>query len=189
MFLFIDLTAQPKEKAPVLLKSPTDWKFERMDLPFDFAPGINYKGFEEIRFSPGMFDTTSDYYFTYVFAISISNTKQIGANEIKTFLNKYYRGLSMSAGKEKKLLPDTSLIKSNVMFLNKINATCYTYEASVIFFDTFTNGRKVILTMEIEIAQDFNSDGAYMIAIVSADNETEEIWNKLHDIRKAIDLN
>ena len=34
---------------------PANWEFERFSLPPGFAPGITYKGAEELRFAPGMF--------------------------------------------------------------------------------------------------------------------------------------
>jgi hypothetical protein len=49
-----------------ILKEPVDWRFERLPVPAPFAPDIKLTGFEEARFSPGMFDTSSANYFTYV---------------------------------------------------------------------------------------------------------------------------
>ena len=81
----LQLSAQ--QKAATILKSPTDWGFERMDFPLGFAPGIKFTGFEEIRFAPGMMDTTKSDYFTYAFVVSIDGQKNLNLSDIKDFLN------------------------------------------------------------------------------------------------------
>ena len=95
---------------PLLLKSPRDWKFERIDFPPGFAPDLDYKGFEELRFGPGMFDKKAEFYFSYVFAIVLKNT---GSSEVDLidFLYKYYKGLITVVAQQKKMSVDLSQIK------------------------------------------------------------------------------
>jgi hypothetical protein len=180
-------TVYSQQKTPLLLKSPADWGFERMDLPFDFAPGITYSGFEEIRFAPGMFDTTSANYFSYAFVVSINGIPLMNESRIKDFLDKYYKGLCISAGKEKKLAPDTSQVKAEVKTVN--DRTGKNFSATVIFFDTFSNGRKITLFMEIEAIVQLNNDKTYMIVLVSSGKDNKDIWNKLREIKGNIILN
>ncbi len=71
LFLFGYSLSMAQDNNPFILKTPTDWRYEKIDLPLDFAPSINYNGFEELRFAPGMFDREAEKYFTYVFVISI----------------------------------------------------------------------------------------------------------------------
>src|SRR5882672_10759329 len=39
--------AQRQQPAPTVLKSPSDWRFERLTIPPGFAPDIKWTGFEE----------------------------------------------------------------------------------------------------------------------------------------------
>ncbi len=41
-----------QDKNSSLLPVPEDWRFEKIDFPLDFAPDLDYQGFEELRFAP-----------------------------------------------------------------------------------------------------------------------------------------
>jgi hypothetical protein len=186
MLLSIQAFAQNQNSAALILKTPADWGFERYDFPIDFAPGINYKGFEEIRFSPGMMDTASAFYFSYIFAVAINDSVNLNEADIEDFLNKYYQGLSASVGKSKKLNPDTAQMKATVTNVpTPPNSSVKSYNAGISFFDTFSNGHKIFLSMEIETSYNKSNHNTYMVVIVSAaDKDKTEVWNKLREIRK-----
>jgi hypothetical protein len=185
LFFFSNAIAQ--QKTPTLLKSPADWGFERIDMPFGFALGIKYSGFEEIRFAPGMFDTTSTNYFTYAFVVSFDGTPSFDANKIKDFLDKYYKGLCISVGQPKSLTPDTSQVKADVQA--SIDNYGKDFIATVNFFDTFSNGRKITLYMEIEITAKLSSNKTYMTVLICPGKDNKVIWDKLHEIKGNITLN
>ncbi|HNW96831.1 MAG TPA: hypothetical protein PKK00_00305 [Bacteroidales bacterium] len=174
--------SQQQQPNPVILQMPTGWGFERINLPFDFAPEINYSGFEEIRFAPGMFDTTSVNYFTYAFVVCIDGKKNFQKDDIKNFLDKYYKGLCLSVGQPKKLTPDTALIKSEIKVVPSATELPI-YSATVPFFDTFSNGRKINLFMEIESIIKTETNKTYLTILVSANKSNTEVWNKLHEVR------
>lgn len=176
-----------QQKTPTILKSPADWGFERMDFPLGFAPGIKFTGFEEIRFAPGMMDTSSANYFTYAFVVAIDGQKNFLKADIKDFLNKYYKGLCMSIGQPKKLTPDTSQVNAEVAEVPGATAsTPPTYTAAIPYFDTFSNGRKINLYLEIESTVKADLNKTYITILVSASKDNKEVWNKLHDIKKGI---
>jgi len=191
MLLTVPGFSQNQKPTAVILKTPADWGFERYDFPIDFAPGINYKGFEEIRFSPGMMDTTSAFYFSYIFAVAINDSVNLNEGAIKDFLNKYYQGLSASVGKSKKLNPDTVQMKAAVTTVPTApNISTKSYNAGITFFDTFSNGRKIYLAMEIETSYNKTTHKTYMSVIVSpAEKDKTEVWNKLREIRKGNVIN
>ena len=49
------------------LDVPAGWNVERIPFPIDFAPGINYTGVEDLRFTPGWEDLTSEEHWSYAF--------------------------------------------------------------------------------------------------------------------------
>src|SRR5436189_6143351 len=81
--------AQRPNATPTMLTGPADWRFERLPIPPGFARDITWTGFEEARFSPGMFDTSSPTYFTYALAVQLDGTPPIQTAELKELLDKY----------------------------------------------------------------------------------------------------
>jgi hypothetical protein len=176
-----------QQKTPTILKSPADWGFERMDLPLGFAPGIKFTGFEEIRFAPGMFDTTSANYFTYAFVVAIDGQKYFQKADIKDLLDKYYKGLCISIAQPKKLTPDTSKVNSEITEVPGPNETATTsFTATLPYFDTFSNGRKINLYLEIDYTVKADVNKTYLTVLVSASKDNTEVWNKLHEVKKGI---
>ena len=127
VFLIVYLTpCMVETKDSILLKQPVDWKYERIDFPFDFAPGLKYEGFEELRFALGMFDKKSPTYFTYIFIVILKNTK-IADIDLQDYLYKYYRGLCSAVAKNRKLTVDrTKVFKTSLLL-------CYRFSAAEKF--------------------------------------------------------
>ena len=130
--LIIINSSYTQETKAYLLETPTEWRFERMDFPFSFAPELDYIGYEEIRFAPGMFDTLSPSYFTYIFAVKIFNKNEINKSEIYTFLSEYYRGLCHAVAESKEMEVNTSKIGVGI---TKVETDITIYHAQVLFFD------------------------------------------------------
>src|SRR5438874_3442768 len=108
------IAAKSQEAKPQLLKEPANWAFERFALPPEFAPDIPYKGVEELRFSPGMFDKDSATYFTYAFVAQLDDVTAISQSDIRDYLLKYFKGLCSSTAKDRKLVIDTARITVTV---------------------------------------------------------------------------
>lgn len=98
--------AQPRpDMTPTILKGPSDWRFEKMPTPPGFARDIKLTGYEEARFAPGMFDTSSPNYFTYALVFSVDGAQDLDSAALKDFLEKYYRGLSVGLGRQRDSRP------------------------------------------------------------------------------------
>ena len=72
LLLSCNSTPEKKQKektvyAEYSLPLPDKWTKEVFSIPISFAPEINYKGHEEIRFAPGWGDSTKNDYWTYAF--------------------------------------------------------------------------------------------------------------------------
>ncbi len=180
LFVVLSHTAFAQEDKAIILKGPTDWRYEKIAFPLDFAPDINYKGFEELRFAPEMFSKGKAYYFTYVFVIVLEDKKTITTEEIDDFLTQYYRGLCKVVADSKKMKVD----------LSKINIETTKHEdqihAQIQFLDAFTDGEKIALQMEIDIVKK-NSD-LVLVSLVSPQTKQSEVWHKLHQIKESIKL-
>jgi len=186
LLLIISITSNAQDSNPTLLPEPEDWKFEKIDFPLDFAPDIEYKGFEELRFAPGMFDTLSNNYFTYIFALSIADKATIGKNEMELFLVEYYKGLCSAVAESKKQTVDISKIKARVKKSKRGKNKTLAYSARVNFIDVFTNGKEVVLNMELELYKNSDKDNLYLLALVSPHKMDSKVWTNLHNIRNVL---
>lgn len=169
----------PRMGTPTLLKEPVDWRFERMPVPPGFAPDVALRGFEEARFAPGMFDNRSPTYFTYVLALLLDEGPKLDAGALQEFLEKYYRGLSVGVGRQKGQSPDPSQIKARVRTAGDDG---HRFIAGVTFLDSFTDGRKVELNLEVRVTARLASGKTGCVLLISPLGLDEKIWNRLREI-------
>ena len=99
--LYLDVFAQDNKskfdgknwEAPYFLNTPKDWDVERFLIPIEFAPSINYKGVEDIRFTPGWGKTGTNDYWSYAFLWYLDSTINFDLKTIEANLTAYYTGL------------------------------------------------------------------------------------------------
>jgi len=169
-------------KTSTFLKEPTDWRLEALPIPPTFAPDISWKGTEEIRFAPGMFDTKSDSYFSCVIAIQIDGVVEPGEAGVKEFLEKYYRGLSTSRARRKGTPPDAASMGATITAVPPGADSFKRYTADVTFFDSFSDGRKVILHVEAQVVPQSTEKKTCVLLQVSPAAKDTEIWKTLRTI-------
>ncbi|WP_395742265.1 hypothetical protein [Prosthecobacter sp.] len=175
------LMAQRAQPAPTMLHGPADWRFERLPIPPGFARDIPWSGYEEARFSPGMFRTGSPTYFTYALSICIDGTPEIHEKELKDFLDKYFKGLSTLVGRGKGIQPDPAVFNAEVKLRDKARL----FSAKVPYIDTFTDGRQITLNLEIDVRPLPESKKTQIILLLSPQAPETDIWKKLHEVRDA----
>lgn len=169
-------------EGPAILKEPADWRFEGMAIPPGFAPDIKLTGSEEIRFAPGMFDTRASDYFTYAVVILADGAPELGAAEIKDFLERYYRGLSIAVGRGKGLSPDAAQMKAVVTPSPPGPDAKKRFVAEVIFFDSFSDGRRIKLNVEAVVLPRLASKQTCLIMLVSPSAKDAAAWQTLREI-------
>jgi hypothetical protein len=76
-----------------VLTAPDTWQSEIIPFPIGFAREIEYKGFEELRFSPGWSDTTSQEFWAYMFVWYIEQDEPLTEQKLTASFNLYYDGL------------------------------------------------------------------------------------------------
>ena len=172
-----------RQATPQLLKEPAAWSFERFALPPAFAPGFPYKGAEELRFSPGMFNKDSTDYFTYAFVAQLDSTTTISQDNIRNYLLNYFKGLCSSTANDRKLVIDTSKI---TVFVEKKKDTPGNeiYNALLNVFGVFADGAPVKLNMEVKVLMNTAAKKTYLIFIASPHEKTDDVWKKLYKIQK-----
>jgi hypothetical protein len=181
---FISFGVHAQENKPQLLTEPVNWAFERFALPPGFAPGIHYKGAEELRFAPGMFNKDSATYFTYAFVAQLDNVSAISKDDIRDYLLKYYTGLCNVTAKDRNLLIDTTQITAMVERKKGVPADETIYNASLNIFGVFADGAPVKLNMEVKIITNTTAKQTYLVFITSPREKTDAVWKKLYEIQK-----
>jgi hypothetical protein len=183
-FLLTSIAKAQQNNNPQLLKEPADWQFEKFSLPPNFAPAFPYKGFEELRFSPGMFDKNSPQYFTYAFAASLDGINTISENDIQNYLLEYFKGLCYTTAEGRKLSIDTSKITVSIEKKNNTAANENIYNASLNIFGVFADGAPVKLNMEIKVLSDAAASKTYLVFIASPLEKNNTAWQNLYKIQK-----
>ncbi len=180
--------AQAQEHKPELLKQPDNWEFERFNLPPGFAPGITYKGAEELRFAPGMFQKDSANYFTYVFVAELDDVFGVSQTDIRDYLEKYYKGLCYGVAKDRKLVVDTTQITVAVEKQQTTTGKQTIYNASANIFGVFADGAPVKLNLEIKVLINAARKKTYLLFIASPREKTDAIWKALYGIQKEFEM-
>ena len=183
LMTLISFSLKAQQANAELLKEPATWQFERFALPPQFAPNFPYKGVEELRFSPGMFNKDSSDYFSYAFVAQLDNTPSVSQLEIKNYLLTYFKGLCSSTAKQRNLSLDTSQINVLIEKQNNTSANTSIYNAVLNIFGVFADGAAVTLNMEIKVLNDVKAQKTYLVVIASPNKKTDEIWQELYKIQ------
>src|SRR4051794_4662413 len=70
------------------------WAKETFSLPPAFAPGMTWKGAEELRFAPGWMKADAETFFSYALLFWLPDDQKVDAATSERELLSYYRGLA-----------------------------------------------------------------------------------------------
>ncbi|WP_417389762.1 hypothetical protein [Gimesia sp.] len=169
---------------------PGDWKGEQISLPPSFAREMQFKGIEEARFSPGMFQEKSNTFFSYFFVFKIDPGSELTQKNIERELLTYYQGLSSTIfinSRNKKI--DTSgftckLTKTMPVDPQKIYPEGLTeYAATVNWTEPFVTQKPQTLNLIIQTWTDKTTGHGYLFVCVSPQDLKDNIWQSMQNIR------
>lgn len=158
-------TAAPKTPGEACA-AITDWPDERIPMPPEWAPELP-KGYELLRFSPGMYKAERDDYFSYVFALMWERPSAPDLEELTSILDQYYRGLTKAVAAAKKL--DIPADDVSVKVTGKVPF----YRATVNMYEPFVTGEKITLEMDITLGV------SCLGARVSPKPRDHAVWDQL----------
>ena len=168
---------------------PAGWKGEQITLPPSFAREMKFKGIEEARFSPGMFQEKSNTFFSYFFVFEIDPGTELTQKNIEGELLTYYQGLSSTIYKSRKKEIDTSgftckLTKATPVDPQKIYPPGLTeYAATVNWTEPFVTQKPQTLNLIIQTWTDKTTGNGYLFACVSPQDMKARIWQTMRNIR------
>lgn len=130
-----------------LIQADSTWSKEIIQIPFWFAPEINFNGHEDIRFAKGWEKIDSTGFWTYVFAWEINLKTKPTTKFFEDNLKLYFDGLM------KVVNEDTLLIipKTKALFIRKEQKKEITTFTGILeIYDAFTTKKMIKLNVTIE---------------------------------------
>ncbi|MBL9153095.1 MAG: hypothetical protein JNK37_11435 [Verrucomicrobiales bacterium] len=182
--------ATAEEAGPVFVFETGNppWKGERIPLPPSFAPDLGWKGVEEIRFAPGMFEADAPDFFSYVLVFSLQPGSAIAEADLERELLTYYRGLSAAVMRGRQQTVDTRPFtvalgpqaKAESPPAAAPDVTAYT--GTLRWIEPFATQRDQTLHLEIHTWQ--HRDRPVVLSCVSPiPPDAGALWKSLRDIR------
>lgn len=166
----------PQDSPELLPTAPAGWRFERLEFPLSFAPALDHEGFEEILFTPGMFDPESDSYWSYVLALRIEEDVAVDEAFVSEFLEHYYLGLCESVGKSRELDLDLSGFE---VLLEREDAR---FMATIHMVDPFVTTEALELRLELDVHA--GARATELFGAASPLDPDAPVWKELRDLRE-----
>ncbi len=163
-----------ESKSETVLTSPDTWGPEIFSFPLEFAPSIDYQGFEDIRFAPGWSDTTANDYFTYTFVWYLDGDPKLTTDKLTDHVKAYFGGLmSGTSGRD-----DLPVVTAS--FTKRQNDT---YAGFVDTYDAFF--KKTDMTLHISVESTYcKSTGKYIVWFKLSPKPLEDsLWQMFDTVR------
>lgn len=178
------------EPGTVKLAAPEGWGGESIELPPGFARNMRLKGFEHIRFAPGMMKPASDSFFSYAFVFDLQPEPALTDAVVREEFLKYYRGLCKAVlnGKRPDIDPseftlELQRLKSDAKGSPDEKAADMPtqYTGTLAWVEPFATQKPQTLNLEIRT---WTGNGRnYIFACISPQARDAAIWKQLHAIR------
>lgn len=169
--------------------APSDWAHELILFPMNFAPTINYKGFEELRFAPGWAKENSDEMWAYTLLWWLDKKYEINEKELERNLSAYYSGLTKMHAIETKL--DITNYKPSKITVKKVataNGDLATYTATGNIFDSYVTKKMSNLNFKIHLKDSSDNDRTILLIEAAAADFSGAVWKKLDEINEKVKI-
>lgn len=166
---------------------PARWGIESFSLPPDFAPSVTYRGFEEVRFSPGWGDIESEEHWSYCYLWWLEGKPKIEPSILESNLTAYYSGLvtrnitSRSIPADK-IVPTIVNVKKMETALNDVE----TYNGTISMLDYHAQ-KPIILNCSIHVKDIQRPDHSAIYFEISPQPFSNSIWKKMNKIGESLD--
>lgn len=169
--------------APYSYTAPAGWTNELILFPMNFAPGLSYKGFEEIRFAPGWGNGDSGDKWAYTMLWWLDSTYRFTPAILEQNLEEYYTGLTRQQAVAAKLdLSAHTPAKVTVQPAKTGQGDKATYTATASFFDAFVTRKPGTLYFKIHV-KDCPDKTRTILLIEAAGNPfTQPVWEQLGQV-------
>ncbi len=171
-----------KRTAEYKFDAPKGWAVERIPFPIVFAPQIPYKGFEDLRFTPGWEYTTSDEHWSYTFLWWLEGKVDVDSSVLKQHLDDYYFGL-LSQNVSKRSIPANKVFRP-VATITKIktdSGDTKTYQGTIKMLDYLDLTFPALMLNCVIHKKDCNAHTAFIFEI-SPQPFGHTVWKQLNEL-------
>lgn len=176
---------QEDQKKIDLIEADKTWGKEIIKVPFWFAPEINYKGFEDIRFAKGWENIESDGFWVLAFAWDINLKTKPTEKFFEESLKLYFDGLMKVVNENK----DITIPKTKALFAKSETKKETTYFTGIVkTYDAFTTKKIINLYVSIEIYYCKKTNNYIPLFKFSPKEFTHKTWETLNEIKLLPDL-
>lgn len=185
LFVINNLISFGQEKESVL-NTPDNWKKEIIPFPIGFAPAIDFVGIEDLRFSPGWSDVTSQEFWTYTFVWYIDRHSAMTESKLTEYFSSYYDGLM---GVDVKSQEGTSKLDKLDKTLCLFVKTDEGFSGKVRVYDRFFTKDYMILNIKIKESFCPETNKQIILCDISPMGFTHEVWNIFDEVQLKIKCN
>jgi hypothetical protein len=169
---------------PYNLAIPNRWNVERFPLPPDFAPQITFKGVEDLRFTPGWEDTTSEQHWSYAYLWWLEGNPKIDEGTLRENLNAYYSGL-VSRNISRRNIPTNKIVPTNTV-IKKIKTSSNdiaTYRGTISMLDYIAQ-RPITLNCLVHVKSCKTQNHTVVFFEISPKPAGHLIWKEFDNIEE-----
>jgi hypothetical protein len=161
------------------LITPGGWGVERFGIPIDFAPTIPYSGVEDIRFTPGWADSSSNEYWTYAFLWYLDGKPEINSENIEKNLTAYYTGL-IGRNIDKRNIPKEKIsdVKVSVTQAQTSEGDLQTYSGTIDMLDYMAQ-KPMTLNCTVHIRSCPDKNHTFIFYEISPKPLTDDVWKEM----------
>ena len=164
------------------LDVPAGWNVERIPFPIDFAPGINYTGVEDLRFTPGWEDLTSEEHWSYAFLWWLDGRPKIDTDILQENLTQYYSGL-IKRNIVQRSIPQIKIVPT-VVTIKKTETTTgdsATYSGTVSMLDYIAQ-KPIILNCLVHVKSCGTQKHTPVFFEISPRPYDHQMWQQLNSL-------
>lgn len=163
-----------------LLNAEETWRKEELRFPLLFARSLPYKGEEHIRFAKGWGDTSSEEYFSYVFAWILEDNPNLDEDKIASDMTVYFSGLmKMGLITKFRFFKKLPLVQSSFIASNSTNKD-FTGEIEV--YDAFFKKEVITLHVKSSVSYCYGLKKHLVMFRLSPQQFENAVWNDLNAV-------
>lgn len=175
-----------KWNPPYSLYIPQGWNVERFFIPIEFAALIPYHGVEDLRFTPGWGNSTSNEYWTYSFLWYLDGKPRTTSEVIEKNLQQYYTGL-IGRNVEKRKIPADKIFTPKTSFkeVKASSGDVKTFQGTIYMLD-YMEQKPITLNCVVHLKTCEALENKTIIFYeISPKPLTDSIWQQLDDLNRS----
>ncbi len=162
-----------------LLTADSTWGKEIIEFPLHFAPQLNYKGVEDVRFPFGWENVDHPYFWSCIFVWDITLNKTLRTQEVEEHIQTYLDGLMAVVNEDDTI----DIPKTKAHFKKKVRfKTPKVYKGTIDVYDAFITKKMITLNVTVEGYYCISEKKSNLLFRVSPQNFRHTVWDALNQI-------